>query len=198
MALSCGVNASPGDCEVERLEFGDRCATGASKGGGRRSGQSRVKTWVMRWGGGTVGPPKEMEEAGGEDDVAPAHPPPPVLTDAEHQAASHVPWLTCFSGHNPWAGPLLASGLKPLCSRLWPYAHPAGILSGVFCFFFFFFSFFFFLVFCLFRAMPSAYGGSQARDPIGAIAAGLCHSHSTTGSDLCLRPTPQLVATPDP
>ena len=32
--------------------------------------------------------------------------------------------------------------------------------------------------FCLFRAEPEAYGGSQARDPIGAVAASLRHSHS--------------------
>ena len=31
----------------------------------------------------------------------------------------------------------------------------------------------FLLLFCLFRAAPTAYGGSQARDPIGATAAGL-------------------------
>ena len=59
-------------------------------------------------------------------------------------------------------------------------------------------TFLFFLVFCPFRAAPSAYGGSQARGLIGATAAGLYHSHSNTGSEPCLRPTPQLMATPDP
>ena len=52
--------------------------------------------------------------------------------------------------------------------------------------------FFIFLSFCLFRAAP--YGGSYARGRIRAIAAGLCHSHSNTVSELCLRPTPQLTA----
>ena len=33
-----------------------------------------------------------------------------------------------------------------------------------------------FLFFFLFRATPEEYGGSQARSPIGAVAAGLCHS----------------------
>ena len=43
-----------------------------------------------------------------------------------------------------------------------------------------------FLFFCvcggLFRAAPMAYGGSQARGPIGAAAAGVCHNHSRAGS----------------
>ena len=47
-----------------------------------------------------------------------------------------------------------------------------------------FFPFFFF--FGLFRAAPVAYGGSQARGPIGAVAAGLHHSHSNSGSELHL------------
>ena len=34
--------------------------------------------------------------------------------------------------------------------------------------------------------------------PIGAVAAGLHHSHSNVGSELRLRPTPQLTATLDP
>ena len=43
-----------------------------------------------------------------------------------------------------------------------------------------------FFFFCLFRAAPTAYGGSQARGLIGAVAAGLRHSHSNTGSKPCL------------
>jgi len=58
--------------------------------------------------------------------------------------------------------------------------------------------FFFFLSFCLFRASPEAYGGSQARGLMGATAAGLRHSHSNARSEPHLRPTPQLTATPDP
>ena len=58
---------------------------------------------------------------------------------------------------------------------------------------------FFFLSFCYFSwAAPAAYGGSQARGLIGAVAAGLHQSHSNLGSELHLRPTPQLTATPDP
>ena len=54
------------------------------------------------------------------------------------------------------------------------------------------------VVFLLLRAVPAAYGSSQARGPIGAIAAGLHHSHSNAGSESHLQPTPQLTATPDP
>ena len=53
----------------------------------------------------------------------------------------------------------------------------------------FFFFFFFFWSFCLFTATPEACGGSQARGPIRAAAAGLCYSHSNSGSDPHLRPT---------
>ena len=55
-----------------------------------------------------------------------------------------------------------------------------------------------FFFFGLFRAAPTTYGGSQARDRMGAVAAGLHHSHSNAGSELRLQPTPQLTATPDP
>uniref|UniRef100_A0A4X1UW09 RAD52 motif-containing protein 1 n=1 Tax=Sus scrofa TaxID=9823 RepID=A0A4X1UW09_PIG len=60
------------------------------------------------------------------------------------------------------------------------------------------FFFFFFFVFLLFLwAAPTAYGGSQARDQIRAVAAGLRQSHSKAGSQPCLQPTPQLNATLD-
>ena len=63
-----------------------------------------------------------------------------------------------------------------------------------------FLSFFLFFFFCLFRAVPVAYGLSQARGQIGAVAASLSHSHShsNVGSKPYLRPTSQLMATPDP
>ena len=47
-------------------------------------------------------------------------------------------------------------------------------------------------------AALAAYGGSQARGPIGAVATGLRQSHSNAGSEPRLQPTPQLTATPDP
>ena len=62
------------------------------------------------------------------------------------------------------------------------------------------FIYLFFLSFCLFAiswAAPWAYGGSQARGLIRAVAASLRQSHSNSRSELRLRPTPQLTATPD-
>ena len=63
-------------------------------------------------------------------------------------------------------------------------------------------SFFEGLLFCfcfcgLFRPAPMACGDSQARGWIGAVAACLCHSHSTARSKPGLQPTPQLTATLD-
>ena len=63
----------------------------------------------------------------------------------------------------------------------------ASIL-GLLCYCFGFFGF------CLFRAVPAAYGDSQARSLMGATAASLHHSHSNTRSKPCLRPTPQVTA----
>ena len=47
-------------------------------------------------------------------------------------------------------------------------------------------------------AVPEAHGSSQARGQIRVAASGLYHSHSNTGSEPHLQPTPQLMATPDP
>ena len=46
--------------------------------------------------------------------------------------------------------------------------------------------------FFLFRTPPTAYGRSQARGRIGAVADSLRHGHSNTRSEPHLRPTPQL------
>ena len=57
---------------------------------------------------------------------------------------------------------------------------------------------FIYLFIYFFRAALVAYGGSQARGPIGATATSLCHSHSNIISEPSPRPTPQLTETPDP
>ena len=50
----------------------------------------------------------------------------------------------------------------------------------------------------LFRAARMAYRSSQARGRIGAVAAGLHHSHSNARYEPFLGPTPQLTATLNP
>ena len=95
------------------------------------------------------------------------------------------------------------SGIKPTTSWFL-----VGFLSTVpwwdhlflfvFCFFCFCFCFCFFCLFAFSRAAPAAYRGSQARDWIGAAAAGLRQSHSNKGSEPHLQSTPQLTAKPDP
>ena len=50
----------------------------------------------------------------------------------------------------------------------------------------------------LFRAIPVAYGCSQARGQMGAATAGLHHCHSNAGSEPHLQPTLKLTATLDP
>ena len=58
---------------------------------------------------------------------------------------------------------------------------------------------FFFFFFCLFAISwppPVAYGGSQARGPIGVVATGYARATATRDpSHVC---NPQLMATPDP
>ena len=79
-----------------------------------------------------------------------------------------------------------SSEINPPPSKLsaWPaFIHPLFIYLFIFAFS---------------RAALAAYGGSQARCLIGAVAAGLHQSHSNAGSESCLQPTPQLTATPDP
>ena len=61
-----------------------------------------------------------------------------------------------------------------------------------------FLNFFFFFFWSFFRAAPKAYGGSQARGLIRATVAGLHHSYSHARSEPHLRPTPPIMATPDP
>ena len=68
------------------------------------------------------------------------------------------------------------------------------ILFVLFCFLFFWF----FLVFLPFLGPLPQHVGSQARGLIGAVATDLCQSHGNVGSEPSLRPTPQLMAKPDP
>ena len=55
-----------------------------------------------------------------------------------------------------------------------------------------------FIYLFIFRAALVAYRSSQASGWIRAVAASLHHSHTNMGSELHMRPIPQLTATPDP
>ena len=56
----------------------------------------------------------------------------------------------------------------------------------------------FIYLFILFRTVPVAYEVSQATGRVGAVAAGLCHSHSKARSEPCLQPIAELTAMSDP
>ena len=58
-----------------------------------------------------------------------------------------------------------------------------GMLDIVILFYFICLFIYLSFVFCPYRAAPTAYGGSQARGLIGAVAASLCQSHSNARSD---------------
>ena len=77
--------------------------------------------------------------------------------------------------------------LDPQLAELQGNSSPHATVGGDFCFLLFFF-----------RAAPVAYGGSQARGLIGAVAASLHHSQGNTRSELCPQPIPQRMAMPDP
>ena len=144
-----------------------------SYGTGRRHGSDPKMLWLWDLTGSLAW---ELPYAAG---AALNTPPPtnaanedgivPILTHSQHQWEVHLQL-------NFFAFPSLKEGDK----------------SSFFCFFFCF------LFFVFSRATPMAYGGSQARGPIGAVASGLHHRHSNSGSKPHLRPIPQLMATPDP
>ena len=71
-------------------------------------------------------------------------------------------------------------------------------MRSLFIYFNFIYLFIFFVFLPFLRLLPTAHGGSHARGLIGAVAAGLHYSHSNTGSEPRLQPTPQLMATQDP
>ena len=135
-----------------------------------------------------------------------AHKLPEQLTECMFgPGRSAVGLRLCVSSKLPGdaaaAGPL-GTGEKP-----WSQEYPSRAIqffsifnSNIFKYQLFLFCFFCcpFFFFSLFRAASMAYGGSQARGGIGAVAASLHHSHSNAGSKPHLRPTSQLRAMPDP
>ena len=63
-----------------------------------------------------------------------------------------------------------------------PFVHHRSIYIHLQIYFILFYFIDLLVYFCLFRAAPMACGASQARGRIGAIAAGLHHSHRSTRS----------------
>ena len=90
---------------------------------------------------------------------------PPALLVFQAGGHSLVIW-----GHNNLAS-----------SQLSLYMWASSLKSRPFYFLFYYYYFFCFFAFS--RATPAAHGGSQARGLIGAVAAGLCQSHSNAGSE---------------
>ena len=74
----------------------------------------------------------------------------------------------------------------------------ARSLSSIFRTLKFIYLFIYLFIFGLFRAAPEAYGGSQAKCQIGAVATGPHHSHNNIKSEPRLQATPQLTAMLDP
>ena len=75
-----------------------------------------------------------------------------------------------------------------LCDYFFQGCIPKYILCRFVCLFWFY----------CFLGLHPAYGNSQARGQIRAVAAGLHHSHSNTRSESRLQPTPQIMAVLDP
>ena len=65
-------------------------------------------------------------------------------------------------------------------------------------FYFILFHFFLFRARGQMGAMARGQMGAMARGQMGAVATGLHHSHSNVGSEPCLQPIPQLMATVEP
>ena len=82
---------------------------------------------------------------------------------------------------------------------MWQETSPRQLVNQVWSYYLpILFIYLFIGLFAISWAAPKAYGGSQAKGLIGAVATSLRQSHSTAGSKPRLRPTPQLTAMPDP
>ena len=79
----------------------------------------------------------------------------------------------------PWSA-VLALGLRS-------YVFLFKVKESIHQFLFYLVGFCLFVCFCLFRAAAVAYGGSQDRGQIGAVASGLHHSHSNSNARSELR-----------
>ena len=129
------------------------------------------------------GSPQETYGCPGRNELL-EKPPQWKWTRAEQPGESLRPGETCLLCHQGW----VCENATVLLSKNLSLYFTSQLLFFV-CLF---------VCFCLFRAVPEAYGNSQARGQVGFAAARLLHSHSNTGSKPNLQLTPQLTATPDP
>ena len=105
-----------------------------------------------------------------------------------------------------WCRPVASAPIQPLA---WEPSHAVAAAqeiakktkkkekATIFIIVFYLWPLFFVPIFAFSRAATVAYGDSQARGLIRAVATGLHQSHSNAGSEPHLRPTPQLTATLD-
>ena len=96
----------------------------------------------------------------------------PVLTLACEHVRVHI-----FSIRKPSLKSrilLVKTAVRTHRTNGWKNSKGLKIFFRSFILFYFYFIYLFILSFCLLRAAPAAYGGSQARGRIGAVTAGLC------------------------
>ena len=110
---------------------------------------------------------------------------PPII-ESTHWSVD----LECAAGVLECAGPQNTQGEEgSALPGFWDLIHSEKSLHALFIYLF---------ILLFLWAAPAAYGGSQARGQIGAVAAGIRQSHSNAGYEPRLQPTPQLTATLDP
>ena len=115
----------------------------------------------------------------GSQQASASHPTPPSPTHPYQDPSLFSTHLATGQQHRP------SQAIQYKTASLAHRSHRHVLRSSLHLFAMLFF-FFLFLSFCLFRAIPAAYGDSQARGLIGAVAAGLCQSQSHRGSESCL------------
>ena len=135
----------------------------------------------------------------------------------DHKQIDGFSWATLYvSVQSPWVDFVLLMHMLPQVKKIgifivlfalvyflvWPYGKchslPDVVSFQFYCVYIEKKYIYTYIFFVLSRAAPAAYGCSQARGLIGALATGLHQNHSDMGSEPHLRSTPELTETPDP